>query len=180
MYQRARGYCLRGLAVSHPGLTPQALAADPVAALKLTRAADVPWLYWMGAAWAAELSLAPNPLLRLPELPIVRALLDRARALNDTWEHGAIYEALIALDGLPPLLGGSPAAVRVDFEKAMQLSERKSVFAYVALAATTTDPADRRRLLEQSLAIDVGTLTSRRLTNLIAQRYARALLTAAR
>ena len=180
MYQRARGYCLHGLEVKHPGLTPQALAADPAAALRLTRAEDVPWLYWSAAAWGAELSLAPNQLARIAELAIVRALLNRAKALNDTWEHGAIYEALIGFDGLPPLLGGSPAAARADFEKAMQLSDRKSVFAYVALAATITNPAEKRRLLEQSLTIDVSTLASRRLTNLIAQRYARALLTAAR
>lgn len=180
MYQRALGYCLHGLDVKHPGLTAQALAADPVAALTPATVEDVPWLYWTAAAWGAELSLAPSPLARAADLAIVRALLNRAKALNDTWEHGAIYEALIPFDGLPRLLGGSPAAARADFERAMQLSDRKSVFAYVALAATITDPAEKRRLLEQSLAIDVSALTSRRLTNLIAQRYARALLIAAR
>jgi hypothetical protein len=180
MYQRARGYCLRGLQLGHPGLTAQALAADPVAALKPAAAADVPWLYWTAAAWGAELVLAPNQFARIPELAVVRALLNRAKTLNDTWEHGAIYEALIPFDGLPPLLGGSPAAARADFDKAMQLSDGKSVFAYVALAATMTDPAERRRLLEKGLSIDVSTLAARRLTNLIAQRYARALLAAAR
>jgi hypothetical protein len=49
------------------------------------------------------------------------------------------------------------------------------VFAYVALAATISDPAEKKRLLNEALAIDVNTLTSRRLTNLIAQRYAKAL-----
>jgi hypothetical protein len=180
MYQRARGYCLRGLEVAHPGLTALALAADPVAALKVTGVDDVPRLYWTAAAWGADLSLAPSQLARVAELAIVRALLNRAKTLNDTWEHGAIYEGLIAFDGLSPLLGGSPAVARADFDKAMQLSDRKSVFAYVALAATVTDRAEKRRLLEEALAIDVTTLASRRLTNLIAQRYARALLAAAR
>lgn len=180
MYARARGYCLHGLELKHPGLTGTALAADPVAALKSATVDDVPLVYWTAAAWGAELSLAPNQFARVAELATVRALLNRAKALNDAWDHGAIYEALIAFDGLPPLLGGSAAAVRADFEKAMQLSDRKSVFAYVALAATISDPAEKRRLLQESLAIDVSTLRSRRLTNLIAQRYARALLTAAR
>jgi len=62
----------------------------------------------------------------------------------------------------------------------MELSDRKSVFAYVALAATTADPGEKRKLLEQAVAIDAATMTSRRLTNLIAQRYARALLSASR
>jgi TRAP transporter TatT component family protein len=183
MYQRARGYCMHGLEVRHPGVTAKALAADPVAALKPAKAMtklDVPWLYWTAASWGAELSLAPNQFARLPELAIVRALLNRAKALDDAWEHGAIYEALIPFDGLPPLLGGSATAARADYEKAMQLSNGKSVFAPVAMAATTTDPAEKRKLLEQALAVDVSTLTSRRLTNLIAQRYARALLNAVR
>jgi hypothetical protein len=180
MYQRARGYCMRGLEVKHQGFTAKALAADPAAALKSMKAEDVPWLYWTAASWGAELALAPNQLARIAELAIVRALLHRAKALDDAWERGSIYEALIPFDGLPPLLGGSPAAARADFDKAMQLSDRKSVFAYVALAATIADPVEKRRLLEQALAIDVSTLPSRRMTNLIAQRYARALLRAVR
>jgi hypothetical protein len=180
MYQRARGYCLRGLELRRPGLTLAALADDPSAALKGTTIEDVPWLYWTAASWGADLSLAPNQLLRVTELATVRALLNRAKALDETWESGAIHEALIAFDGLPPLLGGSPAAARADFERAMELSNRKSVFAYVALAATTADAGEKRKLLEQALAVDTATLTSRRLTNLIAQRYARALLNASR
>jgi hypothetical protein len=180
MYQRARGYCLHGLEVKHAGLTRQTLALDPVAALKPTAVDDVPFLYWAAASWGAELSLGSNPLARIAELASVRALLNRAKTLNDTWDQGAIYEAMIAFDGVSPLLGGSPARARADFDKAMELSDRKSVFAFVALAATMSDPSEKRRLLEQALAVDVSTLRSRRLTNLIAQRYARALLASAR
>lgn len=180
MYQRARGYCLHGLEVRHPGLTLKVISSDPEGALKRTTADDVPWLYWTAASWGADLSLAPNQLLRLAEVASVRALLMRAKMLDDRWEHGAIYEALIAFDGLPPLLGGSAAAARADFDRAMELSDRKSVFACVTLAATMTDPREKRKLLEQAVAIDVATVTNRRLTNLIAQRYARALLSASR
>jgi hypothetical protein len=180
MYLRARDYCLRGLAVRHPRITLATLGSDLARAIERTTIADVPWLYWTAASWGAELSLAPNQLTRVTELATVRALLNRARALDERWDNGAIHEALIAFDGLPPLLGGSPAAARADFDRAMELSGGKSVFAYVALAATTTDPAEKKKLLEAAVAIDTSTLTSRRLTNLIAQRYARALLTASR
>jgi hypothetical protein len=180
MYQRARGYCLHGLEVRHPGLTMAAIAKDPGGTLARTTVQDVPWLYWTAASWGADLSLASNPLLRVAEVASVRALLNRAKALDGTWEHGAIYEALIAFDGLPVLLGGSPAAARADFEKAMELSDGKSVFARVTLASTLTSVAEKRQLLEEAVAVDVTQLTSRRLTNLIAQRYARALLSSLR
>jgi hypothetical protein len=180
MYQRARGYCLHGLELRHRSLTGQALSADPNAALVVATVKDVPWLYWTAAAWGADLSLSPSPAARIAELAVVRALFNRAKVLNDTWEQGAIYEGLIAFDGLPALLGGSPQAARADFDRAMRLSDGKSVFAHVALATTLSDPAEKRRLLEQAVAIDVSTITSRRMTNLIAQRYAKALLSAAR
>ncbi len=180
MYLRARGYCLRGLEVRHPGLTLAALGNDPSTALKGTTVEDVAWIYWTAASWGAELSLASNQLARVTELASVRALLNRARALNEGWENGAIHEALIGFDGLPPMLGGSAVAARADFDRAMELSGGKSVFAHVALAATMTNPAEKKKLLEAAVAIDAAALTSRRLTNLIAQRYARALLTAAR
>src|SRR6185503_4854534 len=155
-------------------VTAQTLAADPGVVLKNTTLKDVPWLYWTAAAWGADLSLAPSPIARVAELASVRALLNRAKALDDTWERGAIYEALIAFDGLPPLLGGSAAAARADFDKAMELTGKKSVFAYVALASTITDAAEKKRLLQEAAAIDVASIQTRRLTNLIAQRYAKA------
>lgn len=178
MYQRARGYCLAGLQLRHPEVTVQALTRDPSSALRGTTTEDVPWLYWIATSWGADLSLAQNPLPRLAELAAVRTVLRRAKDLNDAWDGGAIYEAMIPFDGLPPLLGGSPAAARADFEKAVQLSNGKSVFAYVALALVTSDPVEKRKLLEQALAIDPASITSHRLTNLIAQRYARALTAA--
>jgi len=175
MYQRARGYCFSGLQIRHPGISLESLAADPSSALRPTTAEDVPWLYWTAASWGADIALAPSPVARVAEVAVVRALLKRARDLNDTWDRGAIYEAMIPFDGLPPLLGGSPAAARADFDKAQQLQNGQSVFAYVALALVSADPAEKKRLLDAALAVDVEKLTSRRLTNLIAQRYAKAL-----
>jgi hypothetical protein len=177
MYQRARGYCLSGLQIRHPAITMESLGADPSAALRPATAEDVPLLYWTALSWGADIVLAPNPVARIAEVATVRALLTRAKELNDTWDGGAIYEAMIPFDGLPPLLGGSAAAARADFDKAQELRKGQSVFAYVALALVTSNPAEKQRLLEAALAVDVDKLTDRRLTSLIAQRYARALQT---
>jgi len=178
MYQRARGYCLRGLALKHPRITQQSIVANP-SVLDATTVQDVPFLYWTGAAWGAELSLADS-LTRVGELVGVRALLERAKRLDEAWQQGAIHEALIAVDGLPRLVGGSRTAARADFERAIELSQGRSVFAYLAMAMTLPEGTERRKLLEQAVAIDVQKTPARRLTNLIAQRYAKALLGAAR
>ncbi len=179
MYQRARGYCLRGLEVRHPQITVDALrgATD---VLDGTAARDVPFLYWTAVSWGADLSLAPDQLRRIGDLVAIRALLMRAKSLDDGWDHGAIHEALIAVDGLPMLLGGSRDAARADFDRAIALSEGRSVFAYLAFALTLPEGAERKALLEKAAGIDVQQSPSRRLTNLIAQRYVKALLGAVR
>jgi hypothetical protein len=50
----------------------------------------------------------------------------------------------------------------------------------VAFASTLPEGEEKRKLLEQALTIEVSALKTRKLTNLIAQRYARALLSASR
>jgi hypothetical protein len=182
MYDRARGYCLRALDAAHPGMSA-ALTRDPQAALAAATRADVPALYWSGVAWGGALSLAENPLLRVGELVAVRALFSRALALDETWEDGAIHEAMIALDGLPVVLGGSASRARAHFDRAVALSNGESAFAYVTLATSVAQPARDRtefeRLLRAALAIDVSRRPAVRMANLIAQAYARVLLTEA-
>jgi len=176
MYARARGYCLRGLRLRHPSITLEALTKDPDATLRAATKNDVPFLYWTGASWGADIAVSPAQFARVSELVPVRALLLRAKTLDDSWDRGAIYEALIALDGLPPLVGGNPTAARADFDRAMELSGGQSVFARVAYASTLSNQTEKRKLLQQAVDVDVSKVPGRRLTNLIAQRYAKALL----
>ena len=179
MYDRARGYCLRALELRHAGVS-RALQGDAKAALASMGVADVPALYWTGVAWGGALTLADNQFARIGELATVRALFSRALQLDDTWDGGAIHEAMIAVESLPVLLGGSAARAKQHFDRAVALSNGQSAFAYVAMATGVAQPAkDRRefeRLLTAAIAIDVTKRPSLRLANLIAQRRARYLL----
>ena len=100
--------------------------------------------------------------------------------MNEEWEAGAIHEAMIALDGMSPLLGGSAARARQHFDRAVALAGGKSAFAYVTLAESVSvaarDRAEFERLLQTALAIDLDARPSLRLANLVAQRRARCLL----
>ena len=179
MYDRARDYCLRALDVQVPGIRAQ-LPVGKTEALRRMKRADVATLYWLGASWGGSLTLAENPVMRIGEIPVLRAILRRALELDPGWESGAIHEAMIALEGVPPILGGSPARARAHFEKAVELSGGQSAFAYVTLATSVAQPAKDRaefeRLLRAALAIDVSKRPSLRLANLIAQKRARILL----
>jgi hypothetical protein len=182
MYVRAREYCWRALEHRHPGIRAALTKAPEASGAGLERA-DVPAMYWLAVASGGELGLAENQLLRLGELVLIRVLLARALVLDEAWQDGAVHEALIALDGMSPLLGGSAPRARRHFERAVALSQGQSAFAYVTLASTVTvsarDRQEFERLLTAALAIDVNARPSMRLANLIAQRRARALLSQA-
>jgi TRAP transporter T-component len=179
MYDRARGYCLRTIDARHRGFS-QAFPKDPKAALETMTRDDVPALYWTGVAWGGALTLTDNPLARIGEIALVRALFTRALDLDEGWEGGAIHEAMIALEGLPRLLGGSPARATQHFDRAVALSNGQSAFAYLTLATSVAQPAKDKaqfeKLLKSALAVDVTQRPSIRLANLIAQKRARSLL----
>ena len=182
MYERARGYCTRALEVRHRGFR-DALARDPAQILGRMGAADVPNLYWLAVAWTAEMSLAKNQLLRLQELVTVRALFARALAIDEAWDRGAIHEAMIAVEGMPALLGGSVERATKHFNRAIELSKGGSAFAYVTMATSVDLPARDRaafdRRLKAALAIDVNAEPASRLVTLVAQKRARFLLSRA-
>ena len=182
MYARARGYCVRELGTRNRALRT-ALEREPsrvASLLAATTKADVPALFFSGAALAGELSTVDNPLLRFGELTTVRALLARALELDESWGGGAIHEAMIAVEGLPAIIGGSAARAREHFDRAVKLSGGLSAFAYVTLASSVEAPARDRaafeRALKQALAIDVTKKPDLRLANLVAQKRARFLL----
>jgi TRAP transporter TatT component family protein len=179
MYDRARGYCLRALDTRHPG-AGRGLERDVKSALASMTIADVPALYWTAVAWGGALTLADNVLVRIAELSTVRALFARALQLDEAWEAGAIHEAMIAVESLPVLLGGSPVRAKQHFDRAVALSAGQSAFAYVTMATGVAQPAkDRRefeRLLRAAIAVDASKRPSMRLANLIAQKRARFLL----
>jgi len=182
MYARARGYCLRLLDASHRGFSDE-LKKNAQSALGRAVRADVPALFWLAVAWGGEVSLASNQLLRLPDLVTIRAILARTLALDESWDRGTLHEAMITFDGMPALLGGSADRAGKHFQRAVELSQGQSAFAYVSMASSVSQPARDRagfeRHLKAALAVDVDRDPSRRLANLIAQKRARFLLSRA-
>jgi predicted anti-sigma-YlaC factor YlaD len=160
LYRRARDYGRRGLAV----------APD-----------DVALLYWTGASWAALIGLSKHAPEALAELPQVEALMDRALALDESFDHGAIHTFMIAYETVRQGARGDPAErARRHFARAMALSEGGDAAPLLALAEAVCVPQQRRAefetLLRRALSIDTRRAADNRLANLVAQRRARWLL----
>jgi len=179
MYLRAKGYCMRAMELRFPGIGQQ-LLTDPGPALTKAEKKDVPLLYWTAASWGSAIALGlDRPELAI-DMPAVRALAERAIALDESWSKGALHEMFISLDSLPEALGGSVEKARQHFNRAVELQKGLYPGPYVALATGVVVPAQNReefeKLLHTALEIDPEKDPSMRLVTLVQQRRARALL----
>lgn len=180
LYLRGRDYGLRGLELTHPGLTA-GLRQKPREILRSCKPADVRLLYWTGVSWAAAIAAAKDDSTLIADLPIAEALIDRALELDEAYDHGAIHAFLITYEMSRPGVGGDPAArSRQHFDRAMSLggnAQASPLLAYAeAVCVQQQNRAQFQALLQQALAIDVNSRPEFRLVNLVMQRRARWLL----
>jgi predicted anti-sigma-YlaC factor YlaD len=180
LYLRAQTYGLRGLEVEHSGF-PNALLANPRAAVRAATRADVPLLYWTATAWAAAISLSKDNPGLIAQIPAMEALMDRALELDESYDRGAIHTFLITYEMSRQGAPGDPAArAREHFERAMALSEGKNAAPLVALAEAVAvkqqDVKEFESLLNRALAVNPNADPDTRLLNLVMQRRAHWLL----
>ena len=179
MFVRARDYCLRRVNVDYPGLAER-LPLEPGEAVSVFGVEDIETMYWLGGSWGFAISLGLSRPDLAADLPVVRALLERAIELDEDYNRGVLHAAFITLESVPELLGGSPDRARVHFERAVELSSGLDASLYVAMAAgvalATQDRQEFESLLDSALAVDPEADISIRLLNLVTQKRARLLL----
>lgn len=180
LYLRARGYGLRGLEVRHPGFE-QRLRSDPAAAVAQADRKDVPLLYWTAACWGLAIAISKDQPDVVADQPQMEALIDRALALDEAFDGGAIHSFLISYEPSRLRGEGDPLArARRHFDRAEALSAGGLAGPLVALAETvsvkTQNRTEYESLLQRALAIDADAKPEWRLANLIMQRRARWLL----
>lgn len=176
LYLRARDYGLRGLEVAHPGFR-QALGADRAAAVAQAGPEEVDLLYWTAVSWAAAISLGKDDPELVADLPDVSALIDRALAVDEGWDNGAIHAFLITYTmARPDELDDRDAKAKGHFDRAVQLTQGKAAVPYLSWAEAICLPKEDRgcfdRAIASALAIDPDGDPSIRLVNTVMQRRA--------
>jgi predicted anti-sigma-YlaC factor YlaD len=180
LYARGLEYGLAALDRSYPSFSTR-LRDDPAAAVRVVRREHVPLLYWTAASLGLAIALSVEDAAMLGRLREVDALLERALALDETWNRGALHEFAITLDGTRPPDGRrDPRAARVHYDRALALSggRRASLFVAYAegIAVREQDAVAFRTALDRALAVDTASAREDRLANLLAQRRARWLV----
>ncbi len=173
-------YARRGVCAEDAGLCA-ALdgGADPFAAVVATDT-HVDAMYTLASSWAGFVQAHSEQWDAIADLPKVEALLDRVVALEPTHDHGQAYLYLGVLNSLrPEAVGGKPELGRQYFEKAIELSGGRNLYAktlfaqYYARLVFNQELHDK--LLNEVLAADPKA-PGFTLTNTLAQDRARKLL----
>jgi predicted anti-sigma-YlaC factor YlaD len=180
LYLRARDYGLRGLDVALPGFSA-GLRNDHAAAVLRATAAEADLLYWTAVSWAAAVSLGKDDPALVAELPMVSALIDRARAVDEDWERGAIHAFLISYGmARPDVEGDRMAMVKGHFDRAVELSQGRAAGPWLAWAESVCIPREDHdcfvNALQAALRIDPAAEPGSRLVNTVMQRRAQWLL----
>jgi predicted anti-sigma-YlaC factor YlaD len=181
LYLRALGYGFRGLEVQLPDLRRHLQSnPDPAPALAGTTKAQVPLLYWTGAAWGAAIAISKDDPELTADQSRAAALIQRGLALDEGFEAGAGHDFMIAYEGGRASVGGSIEEARRHLRRALELSHGHRAAPLVSFAEAVSvarqDKAEFKQLLGQALAVDVDAAPDLRLANLLAQRRARWLL----
>jgi predicted anti-sigma-YlaC factor YlaD len=183
LYVRAREYGLRGLDVRQHllGGRLRGGGAEARDALAKARKEDVPLLYWTASAWALAIAADKANMAGVAELPTPVAMMERALALDESWNDGAIHEFFVVFDATRSAAeGGGPERAKAHLDRALALSMNKKLAPRVSFAeGVLVQRQDRDafvRTLEEVLRANPGEVPRYRLVNILAQRRAKALL----
>jgi predicted anti-sigma-YlaC factor YlaD len=183
LYLRAREYGLRGLDVRHRHMAGKLRAglAEARAVLAEAEREDVPLLYWTASSWVLAIAAGKSDMSLVAELPVPVAMMERALALDEAWNDGAIHEFFLAYDATRSAAeGGGPERAKAHLDRVQAISMNKKLGPRVSWAeGVLVQRQDREgftRLLEEVVRADPGEVPRFRLANVIAQRRARALL----
>ncbi len=141
---------------------------------------NVELMYVLASSWSGYLQANSEDWGAIADLPKIEVLLDRVVQLDPNHDQGQAYVYLGVLNSLrPEAIGGKPELGRSYFEKAMQISGEKNLYAKTLFAQfyarLVFDQELHDRLLNEVLAAD-PVAPGFTLTNTLAQDRARKLL----
>jgi predicted anti-sigma-YlaC factor YlaD len=179
LFLRAHRYGYRALETAVPDVAGGMMKDPRGTAARFQKKSDVPLLYWNAAALGLAISVSKTDASMLARLPEVEALIDRALALDETWNAGAAHEFQLTLASAKP---GTPnfELIEKHYQRAVELAKGARASAYVSYAESVSVPrqdrAGFRAAMEKALAIDADKVPEFRVANLAAQQRAEWLL----
>ena len=111
---------------------------------------------------------------------IIETLMQRAIALDETWDMGSLHDFFVTWEGGRSSVGGSLDKARQHFDRSLALSAGRRVAPFVTYAEVVSVGSQNKKefqdLLTQALEVDTNKAPTQKLANIIGQRRARWLL----
>ena len=141
---------------------------------------DVPYLYWLAAAYGGMISSTranPKWVVHLPKIGI---LLEKSISIDPNWNNGALYSAMISYPVARP---DPPTNIRetaqVFLDKAIASSKNLDASPYISFAENISIKEQNKKeflaLTNYVLDMDISQNPNLKLSNIISQERARWL-----
>jgi len=142
---------------------------------------DVPYLYWLGAAYGGSIGSSRGKAKWVIQLPIVGYLLETSLKIDPSWNYGAIHTAMISYTmARTDLMGNNVENATKHYEQAMLFSNGQDAGAKVSFAENVhvalQNNDEFELLLKEVLSMDVENNKELALGNIIARERALWLL----
>ena len=142
---------------------------------------DVPYLYWLGAAYGGSIGSSRGKVKWVIQLPIVGYLLETSLEIDPSWNYGAIHTAMISYTmARTDLMGNNVENATKHYEQAMLFSNGQDAGAKVSFAENVhvalQNKDEFELLLKEVLSMDVENNKELALGNIIARERALWLL----
>ena len=142
---------------------------------------DVPYLYWLGAAYGGSIGSSRGKAKWVIQLPIVGYLLETSLEIDPSWNYGAIHSAMISYTmARTDLMGNNVENATKHYEQAMLFSNGQDAGAKVSFAENVhvalQNKDEFELLLKEVLSMDVENNKELALGNIIARERALWLL----
>lgn len=141
---------------------------------------DAQVLFALGSAWAGWLQANSADWNAVAELPRIKAIIQRVLELEPAINNGDAYLYMAVMESfLPPAMGGKPELAKMNFEKAIEVSDGSNLMAKLLYAEKYArlvfDKELHDELLKQVINANIDNSEST-LINSIAQHKAELLL----
>jgi len=179
MFERALEYGMRGMELKNPKFAEWWESPDNQEIICYSD--DIPYLYWLSATLGGLISSSQGDPIYVVDLPKIGLLLEKSMEIDETWNNGALYNAMIAYTmKRPDIIENRTETARNYFEKAVDASSGNDCSVYVrfaeAVCVTNQNKTEFVEKLNYVLDFDLDQAKEYRLANALAQSRATWLL----
>jgi len=178
MFKRSLQYGLHGMELKYPEFTKWIEKRDNYNPFVVD---DLSYLYWISVTYGGLVSSSQGNPIYIVDLPKVGWLLEKSMEIDEGWNNGTLYSAMISYTmSRPDAVKNRAQLAREYFDKAVQSSSGEDCSMFIRFAESVCIKNQNRdefvKNLNYVINFNVDDVKNLRLTNTMAQSRAKWLM----